>query len=90
MGLNIKNPRVHALARQAAEVTGKTQTSAIEEALMKLLESHGISADDTERRHRIDAVTSLLARIDIEVARTPAGDVGRVEDLYDEETGLPR
>ena len=33
MGLNIQNERVHALARQAAAATGRTQTGAIELAL---------------------------------------------------------
>ena len=31
MALNIKNEHVHQLARQAAELTGKSQTAAIEE-----------------------------------------------------------
>ena len=35
MSLNIKNERVHALAREAARITGKSQTGVIEEALEK-------------------------------------------------------
>lgn len=37
MGLNIKNERVHELARRAAKCTGRTQTGAIELALERLL-----------------------------------------------------
>ncbi|MGH3425128.1 MAG: type II toxin-antitoxin system VapB family antitoxin, partial [Nocardioidaceae bacterium] len=37
MSLNIKNERVHDLAREAAQRTGRTQTSVIEEALAQLL-----------------------------------------------------
>ncbi len=37
MGLNIKNEHVHALAREAARRTGRSQTSAIEAALTRLL-----------------------------------------------------
>jgi len=40
MGLNIKNERVHDLARRAARVTGLSQTSVIEEALVDLLQKY--------------------------------------------------
>jgi antitoxin VapB len=49
MGLNIKNERVHRLAREAARVTGRTQTGAIEEALVKLLREYDV---DPDRPHR--------------------------------------
>ena len=56
MSLNIKNERVHALAREAARVTGKTQTGVIEEALERLLKEYGdegpVAAD---RRRRLGA-----------------------------------
>lgn len=79
MSLNIKNERVHALAREAARLTGKNQTSVIEEALEKLLAelSH---AKETQRRH------DLIRAIQADLASTPAGIT--IEDLYDED-GLP-
>jgi antitoxin VapB len=89
MGLNIKNERVHELAREAARVTGKSQTGAIEEALERLLRDY--DADPAEAR--------IAQRLDVarEIALAYAADPGqadrtirRIEDLYEESTGLPR
>ncbi|MDO5699065.1 MAG: type II toxin-antitoxin system VapB family antitoxin [Dermatophilus congolensis] len=90
MGLNIKNERVHDLARRASQVTGKTQTGAIEEALLKLLNEYGIRVEDDDRKQRVDTVLGLLAEIDLELERTAPGEIRGVEDLYDDATGLPR
>jgi antitoxin VapB len=88
MGLNIKNERVHALAREAARVTGKSQTGAIEEALEQLLKEVGADPE----RSRIEGKVDLVRGIAAAYAGDP-GDVERaitkVEDLYDESTGLP-
>lgn len=89
MSLNIKNERVHALAREAARVTGKNQTSAIEEALELLLARYGSDPVAADRERRIDAIH----RIQVEVAGLPIapGDdrIRSEEDLYDPATGLP-
>lgn len=90
MGLNIKNEKVHELARRAAAATGKSQTGAIEEALTRLLESLGESPAQTRRHHKVDAINALLAEIDGELAHTQATETFSVEDLYDKQTGLPR
>lgn len=89
MGLNIKNERVHALAREAARITGKSQTSVIEEALELLLRERGLEPDGASARRKVDAV--------IEIAQDYRHDVGdadrvilSVEDLFDYATGLPR
>lgn len=88
MGLNIKNERVHALAREAARVTGKTQTSAIEEALILLLAEYGEDPAETERQRRIQAILEHGAPW---VEPAAGEDVIRSDhDLYDPETGLPR
>ena len=79
MGLNIKNERVHALAREAAQRTGLTQTSVIELALERLLASMPGSED--ARRARIERLLTEL-RTDI------TGPVG-TDDLYDD-AGLYR
>lgn len=90
MGLNIKNDRVHALAREAARRTGKTQTGAIEEALERLLREYGGDGPAVvERRRRIDVIHATQAAW---VSQPPNDDPGRireVEDLYDPITGLP-
>ena len=89
MGLNIKNERVHALAREAARVTGKSQTSAIEEALELLLRERGLEPDGVGARRKVEAVLELAQDY-----RHDAGDADRVilsvEDLFDDATGLPR
>ena len=51
MSLNIKNPRVHALAKEAARRTGTTQTGAMERALEQYLRS---LESQSERTRRID------------------------------------
>jgi len=38
MSLNIKNERTHALVRELAELTGMSQTSAVEDAVRRRLE----------------------------------------------------
>lgn len=87
MSLNIKNERVHALAREAARVTGKTQTGAIEEALEQLLASRA--------QGEVQASELKTARITAAVERWRETASDRVdwsfdaEDLYDSETGLP-
>lgn len=59
MSLNIKNERVHALAREAARVTGKTQTSAIEEALELLLKNYGSDPVAADRERRLDIIRNI-------------------------------
>ncbi|GAA4844462.1 hypothetical protein GCM10023221_23420 [Luteimicrobium xylanilyticum] len=86
MSLNIKNERVHALAREAARVTGQSQTSVIERALEELLEREKWESERDKRNRRIEEV---LAEID---TRTTDEDRARarqiMEDMYDE-NGLP-
>jgi len=89
MSLNIKNPRVHELAREAARVTGLSQTSAIEEALRLLLRERGIDPVAAEREERLRRFAAMGERFRREEA-VPTDGIHRVEDLYDEATGLPR
>lgn len=89
MGLNIKNERVHALARQAAAAIGRTQTGAIEMALEQMLERHGIAPDAAQVEAKLDVARAIVE----EYKATPGGanaEVRTDEDLYDTETGLPR
>lgn len=84
MGLNIKNERVHQLAKEAAARTGRTQTGAIELALEELLTRIKREESQEERRRRS---YELIA--ELQAAAAAAGDGMSVEDLYDDETGLP-
>lgn len=88
MSLNIKNERVHALARRAAEVTGKTQTGAIEEALRRLLAAYDQDPDLADRESRIRVVQRIAAEYRADETHANRG-IADPNDLYDE-VGLPR
>lgn len=89
MSLNIKNERVHALAREAARVTGKSQTSVIEEALELLLAEYGVDREKQRIRRTIESVQHIVAEYHSDTTQVN-GEILRIEDLYDETTGLPR
>ena len=89
MGLNIKNPRVHDLAREAARLTGKSQTGAIEEALVRLLREYDADPGRARRAAKVDLVRGIVAAYTSDPGAHHR-EIARVEDLYDESTGLPR
>ncbi|WP_277453642.1 type II toxin-antitoxin system VapB family antitoxin [Janibacter sp. DB-40] len=86
MGLNIKNERVHALARQVAQRTGATQTSAIEEALERRL--HDLDARDREtaRRRRLMRLMDEIEDTTTDEQRAVTRQV--MDEMYDD-NGLP-
>ncbi len=85
MGLNIKNERVHALARDAAQRTGLSQTSVIEEALVQYLQRL-----DSARREDRARVDEILAMFDARLTDDDRAEMRAfMEDMYDED-GLPR
>lgn len=88
MGLNIKNERVHELAREASRVTGGTMTSAIEEALILLLRERGVDPEEADRERRRAQVMDFSDRF--RASPVPTTEPRSVEDLYDEVTGLPK
>lgn len=89
MGMNIKNERVHELARRAASVTGKSQTGAIEEALTRLLADYDIDPEEDRATAKVDKVHSIV-RAYLDTPSDADRTIRRVEDLFDEQTGLPR
>ena len=89
MSLNIKNERVHQLAKEAARVTGKSQTGAIKEALERLLRDYGADPVRAEAARKVDAVRRIVAEYQADLGRSNPG-LMTIEDLYDESTGLPR
>ncbi len=86
MGLNIKNERVCALAREAARRTGLNQTSVIEEALSRLLKEHD-DLGDRERAARLATIQRIAA--EFRAAGQPDDPPLTTDWLYDDETGLP-
>ena len=86
MSLNIKNERVHQLARDAAARTGLSQTSVIEEALLQYLRS--LDDDKDAKRRRVDEILAIFdARLTDE---DRAEMTAFMNDMYDEANGLPR
>lgn len=85
MGLNIKNERVCALAREAAAATGQTQTSVIETALEQLLAHHRIEQAAAHRKERIRTAVGELQQA---WAASEVAHPFTTDDLYDE-NGLP-
>lgn len=81
MGLNIKNERVHELARRAAKCTGRTQTGAIELALEKLLAEY---EDEVERKRK--AIDEAVRVADALITDTDRSDPAflSTDALYDE------
>lgn len=88
MGLNIKNERVHALAREAASLTGMSQTSAIEAALELLLRELGADPALAAISQRLDLIQSIATDYASDPGRSDR-EIVTVEDLFDE-TGMPR
>ncbi len=86
MALNIKNERVCRLAKQAAELTGQSQVSVLEQALEAYLAEHDAAAAASRRRARVDR---LLAEIDARMTDEDRAAIQRnMDELYDE-NGLP-
>jgi antitoxin VapB len=81
MGMNIKNPIVERLAKELADETGETMTSAIQVALEERLQRLRRERDVAEKLRRID---EILARS----GPTPPGATSDHSDLYDDD-GLP-
>ncbi len=80
MSLNIKNERTHALVRELATLRGVNQTDAVTEAV-----EHRI-AELRRQEGKAERILNLAREF-----REHAGDIDlSTDDLYDEETGLPR
>ncbi|KRF18907.1 hypothetical protein ASG90_03185 [Nocardioides sp. Soil797] len=86
MSLNIKNDRVHRLAREAAQVTGLSQTAAVEQGLELLLDKFDARPAETDRKRRLDVLTSTALAWQPD---TDADKLQEIDELYDDHTGLP-
>lgn len=83
VGLNIKNERTHALVRELATLTGMSQTDAVTDAVERRIA-------ELRREARAERKAERILELAREF-RQYAGDVDLgTDDLYDEETGLPR
>ncbi|MGB3375500.1 MAG: type II toxin-antitoxin system VapB family antitoxin [Microbacterium sp.] len=87
MSLNIKNEKVHDLVRQLAELTGQSQTSAVEDAVRRRLDevSGAREAEIARKRAAIDAAVGRFNALPV-IGPTYEEIM---DDMYDE-MGLPR
>ena len=84
MSLNIKNEQTHRLVRRLAELTGQSQTSAVEDAVRRRLEELERAESRSARREAMMRIArESAALIDQDLSNDP-NDV-----LYDE-VGMPR
>jgi len=86
LALNIKNEETHRLARELAQLKGETLTVAVTIALKERLERQQSAPKRTNR---------LEALLEFSKQSAPLFTDGRtgnemINDLYDDETGLPK
>lgn len=91
MSLNIKNERTHALVRQLAELTGESQTSAVEGAVRARIdalvaEQKRDDQEVTTRRERADAV---LASFRADLSHADRAALRGAEGALYDDAGLP-
>lgn len=85
MGLNIKNEETHRLVRRLAELTGQSQTSAVEDAVRRRLAEVEHENDRESRVQRITAIGRRAAALMTAEQKESLNG----EWLYDER-GLPK
>jgi antitoxin VapB len=84
VSLNIKNAETHRLVRRLAELTGQSQTSAVEDAVRRRLEElERAESRSTRREAMMRIARESVALMDHALSNDPR------EVLYDE-LGMPR
>jgi antitoxin VapB len=86
MALSIKNEETVWLARKVAQRNGETLTTAVTIALKERLERLG---EPPKRKSRLEALMEFSELCAPLFKNSPSGNE-LINDLYDEETGLPR
>jgi len=90
MGLNIKDSETHELVRELAQLNDTSLTATVKEAVREKLERDRAQRDAQslkKTRHELFAEFSALAAPLFRDGRT-GNEL--INDLYDEETGLPK
>lgn len=87
VSLNIKNETTHELVRRLAELTGQSQTGAVEDAVRRRLAE--LEHDrEAEVARKLAAIEAVVARVRL-LPRTGKSTEEIMDELYDE-AGLPR
>jgi hypothetical protein len=89
MAMNIKDPRVHAMARQLATRAGISVTEAVRRALAAELARAPTATAEMTRAARLEAVRRIVANYRSLPLRDPRSSEEIRAGLYDEQ-GLPR
>jgi antitoxin VapB len=86
MGMNIKDPDVHAMTKELAELTGLSLTAAVKMAVEQAL----IQARTQHQRPKFRSIEQDLTEISLRCAALPDCDRRSMEEIlgYDE-FGLP-
>lgn len=86
MSLNIKNEQTVRLVRELADELGVSMTAAITDAVRARLDA--VRSEPAPDDFDVEAVLALAREMR---ARIGDADLNReIDDLYDEETGLPK
>ena len=88
MSLNIKNERTHALVRQLAQMTGQSQTSAVEDAVRRRIEELSRSEDEVEAR--IKRIEQIAAEFSAYLTDEDRAALLSADDYLYDELGLPK
>ncbi len=89
VALNIKNEEAVRLAKQLAELEGESMTTVVIEALREKLDrTHTPQVNEQRMNYWLDRGREIRAHLE----RVNPESLGRdpIDDLYDEETGLPK
>jgi antitoxin VapB len=86
MAMNIKNPEAERLAREVAQLNGETITTAIVVALKERLERQQWEIERAGRMEWLKRISAETAAI-MNDGRTSKE---LMDELYDDETGLPK
>ena len=81
MGLNIKNPEAHELAKELSEITGESMATAVIQAVRERIAR-------VKRRGLSDRLMAIAEECAERLKQSP-GKMMEIDDLYDPETGLP-
>ena len=88
MGMNIKDPEVHAMARRLAAQRGTSVTDAVRQALRTALEHEPALAGPQALQAKREAIEAICRRFRDLPQRDPRSARELCEELYDDQ-GLP-
>jgi antitoxin VapB len=88
MGMNIKDPQVHAMARELAARRGTSVTEAVRQALGAELTRATEPGAEAMRSTRLEAIHQIQARFSELPIRDPRSSRDLQDSLYDDR-GLP-